>query len=77
MQHPFVGDLSSKSADELLETISKLTNQQQYMFRTGKHGMVGQINMILTSYREEYNRRQNELWAKKNPHNMDKKIDIS
>jgi hypothetical protein len=75
--HPFVGDLSTKSVDELLDTISRLSNQQQYMFRTGKHTIVSQINMVLSSYREEYNRRQGELWNKKTPHNMDKKIDIS
>lgn len=75
--HPFVGDLSTKSIDELMDTISKLSNQQQFMFRTGKHQLVSQINMVLSSYRQEYNRRQSELWNKKTPHNMDKKIDIS
>lgn len=74
--HPFIKDLSSKTMDELLETISKLSKQQQFMFKMGKAEMVNQINMALSSYRAEYQKRQAELWDKKSQ-NMDKKIDIS
>ena len=74
--HPFIKDLSKKSTDELLEIISKLTKQQQFMFKMGKAEMVNQINMALSSYRTEYQKRQTELWDKKSQ-NMDKKIDIS
>lgn len=74
--HPFINDLSKKSMDELLETISKLTKQQQFMFKMGKAEMVNQINMALSSYRTEYQKRQAELWDKKSQ-NMSKKIDIS
>lgn len=76
--HPFISDLSSKTIDELLDTITKLNKQQQYMFRLGKAEMVNQINMALTSYKTEYAKRQQELWDKKSPsQNLDKKIDIS
>jgi hypothetical protein len=74
--HPFVNDLSDKSTDELLESISTLGNKLQYMFKIGKHDMVRQIQMVLEAYRSEYQKRQNEIWAKKSQ-NLEKKIDIS
>jgi hypothetical protein len=77
MNHPFVSDLSSKTLDELTDTISKLNKQLQYMYRIGKTDMVSQISMAINSYKSEYAKRQQEMWDKKTPHNMDKKIDIS
>lgn len=77
MDHPFIGDLTAKTVDELLETINKLSKQQQYMFRLGKHSVVGQINMAIDSYRAEYSRRQQQMWDKKGDGGLDKKIDIS
>ena len=77
MDHPFIGDLSNKTVDELLETINNLTKKQQFMFRNGKHAIVGQINMAIASYRAEYSRRQQQMWDKKGGSNLDKKIDIS
>ena len=77
INHPFISDLSSKTLDELTETISKLNKQLQYMYRIGKTDMVSQISMAINSYKSEYAKRQQEMWDKKTPHNMDKKIDIS
>lgn len=75
MTHPFIGDLASKSSDELMETINKLNKQMQFMFKTGKPEMVNQIQMVLASYRTEYYKRQQEMWDKKSQ-NLDKNIDI-
>lgn len=75
--HPFIGDLSNKTLDELLETITKLNKQQQYMFRLGKAEMVNQIGMAIASFQNEYNKRQKDMWDKKTQQGMDKKIDIS
>lgn len=77
INHPFISDLSSKTLDELTDTISKLNKQLQYMYRLGKTDMVSQISMAINSYKSEYFKRQQEMWDKKTPHNMDKKIDIS
>lgn len=63
--------------DELTDTISKLNKNLQYMYRLGKSDMVNQITLTINSYRAEYSKRQQEMWDKKNSHNMDKKIDIS
>lgn len=76
VNHPFIQDLSDKTMEELLESISKLTKQQQFMFKMGKADVVNQINMIINSYRSEYQKRQKELWDKKSQ-GLDKKIDIS
>lgn len=62
--------------EELMESISKLSKQQQYMFRIGKHEVVKQINMLLTAYRDEYSSRQTTVWNKKYDSNLDKNIDI-
>lgn len=77
MPHPFIGDLSTKTLDDLLETITKLNKQQQYMFRLGKAEMVNQIGMAIASFQNEYNKRQKEMWDKKTQGGLDKKIDIS
>lgn len=76
MHHPFIGDLSSKTMEELAETISKLGNQIQWMYKTGRQDMVNQLNMALNSYKTEYVKRQKELWDKKSGQNLSDKIDI-
>jgi hypothetical protein len=76
MTHPFVGDLSQKTIDELQDTISSLNSKLSYMARLNKMDMVRQLNMILDSYRLEYSKRQKALWDKKSE-NMDNKINIS
>lgn len=75
VQHPFIGDLASKSSDDLMDTINRLNKQMQYMFRINRPEMVSQIQMALVSYRTEYQRRQQEMWDKK-AQNLDKNIDI-
>lgn len=73
--HPFVQDLSGMSLDQLSETMSKLNKNLVHMQRLGKHDMIRQLQMILSSYQSEYQRKQQELWDKKSQ-NFDKKIDI-
>lgn len=77
MTHPFIHDLSNKTMDELGETINNLNKQLQFMYRMGKSDMVSQISLVINTYKSEYAKRQQELWTKKNNHNMDKKIDIT
>ena len=71
-----MGDLSGKTMEELTESISKLSKQQQYMFRIGKHQVVNQLAMLINAYRDEYSRRQSDIWNKKYGSSLDKKIDI-
>lgn len=74
--HPFIADLSSKSLDELSETINTLNKRMQFMYRTGKHDMVRQIQMAIASYRDEYVSRQQKM-AESSEKNISAKIDIS
>lgn len=75
VSHPFIGDLSEKSLDDLSEIISNLTKQLHFMQRMNKPEMISQLYMALTSYRSEYQHRQQEMWDKKSQ-TMDNKIDI-
>jgi len=76
VNHPFVGDLSGKTMDELSENINTLANKMSWAFKFGKHDMVKQMQQVLSTYREEYQIRQAEMWAKRSG-DADKKIDIS
>lgn len=74
--HPMIGDLSGKTMEELQETINNLNNKMVFMSRMHNQTMMNQLIMALNSYRNEYAKRQEELWNKK----QDKlvgKIDIS
>lgn len=75
--HPFVGDLTDKTLEELSDKINDLNKKMNFMFAMGKHDMVRQVQMVLENYRSEYVKRQQELWNKKAAKDLDKKIDIS
>lgn len=76
MSHPFVSDLSSKSLEELSETMHMLNKKVAIMSRLNKPDMLRQLHLVLENYRAEYQKRQQELWNKKSQ-NLDQKIDIS
>jgi hypothetical protein len=61
MEHPFVGNLSDKSMDELTEVISKLNKNLAFASRSGRYEMASQIQMVLESYRGELDRQQKKL----------------
>jgi hypothetical protein len=61
MDHPFVGDLSHMSIDELIAKISSLSKSLAFTSRSGNYGMANQIQMALNSYRSELNRQQAKL----------------
>jgi hypothetical protein len=78
MQHPFISDLANETTEQLSEKISTLNNRLSWAFRMGKHDMVRQMQMVLESYRTEYQKRMEEQWNKKTGgQSLDKKIDIS
>lgn len=61
MEHPFVGNLSDKSMDELTEAISKLNKSLAFSLRSNRYDMANQIRMILETYRAELNRQHQKL----------------
>lgn len=62
MGHPLIGDVSDKTMDELSEIISGLTKKLNYAYRIQHQPMINQLMMTLNTYRDEYQRKQNELW---------------
>jgi hypothetical protein len=74
--HPMIGDLSSKTLEELQETINNLNNKVAFMSRMHNQTMMNQLIMALNSYRSEYSKRQEEMWNKKSEQ-LKGKIDIS
>jgi hypothetical protein len=76
MEHPFVGNLSDKSMDELTEVISKLNKNLAFASRSGRYEMASQIQMVLESYRGELDRQQKKLLEEDGSF-IDGKIDIT
>lgn len=66
MEHPFITSLEDKSLEDLQNTISGLYSKLTYATRTGNQPLVSQINMVIESYRKEYNKRMDEMIKKQN-----------
>lgn len=56
--HPLVGDLSGKTTDELLETMSTLHNRLGAVRRSGNTNMVGQLLNVIATYQAEFDKRR-------------------
>ena len=66
MEHPFINDISDKSIEELQESISSLNNKLTFAYRTGNGPLIHQLQMVLESYKAEYNKKMDELMKKQN-----------
>lgn len=64
MQHPFVNNLSDKSLEDLQKTISDLMNKLTFAYRTGNGPLIHQLQMVIESYKGEYNKKMDELIKK-------------
>jgi hypothetical protein len=75
MEHPFIkqADLTSKSTEELHETISGLTTKLSFAHRTGNMALIQQLQMALESYRTQLTKKMDELFVKQK---IDTKINI-
>jgi uncharacterized membrane protein (DUF106 family) len=76
MEHPFVGDISHLTMEELMEKINTLNNKLAFAHRMGNYGMVNQINMVLENYRREVGKKQAEMFDTNTPM-ISGKIDIN
>jgi hypothetical protein len=74
MNHPFIGDLSDKSLDEIQNIISKLTTKLTFASRMGNQPMVNQLLMALDSYKTAYQIKMDALVKKQN---MQEQINIT
>ena len=66
MQHPFINNLSDKSIDDLSNTLTELTKKLNFAYRTQNGPMIHQLQMVLESYRTEYNKKMDEMLKKQN-----------
>lgn len=71
MEHPFLSSssLRDKSLEELQNTINDLTSKLTFAYRTRNGALIGQVQMVMESYRNEYNRKMDELIKKQNIQN--------
>jgi hypothetical protein len=66
MQHPFITSLNDKSLDELSTALTDLTKKLNFAYRSQNGPMIHQLQMILESYKAEYNKKMDELMKKQN-----------
>tara|TARA_R110000796_G_C14481226_1_gene426696 strand:+ start:50 stop:298 length:249 start_codon:yes stop_codon:yes gene_type:complete len=66
IEHPFIDSegLSNKTLEECQETLSSLTNKISFAYSTGNQPLVHQLQMAITSYRAETNKKLNALFEK-------------
>jgi hypothetical protein len=69
MEHPFISDLSEKTSDDLQQTIQDLYGKLNFLYRTQNQPLINQMNMILETYKTEYNKRMDDVYKKQNIQN--------
>ena len=66
MQHPFINNLSDKSIEDLSTSLTDLTKKLNFAYRMQNGPMIHQLQMIVESYKAEYNKKMDELMKKQN-----------
>jgi len=66
MEHPFINDLSDKSIDQLQETLTSLYSKLTFAQRSGNQPLTQQINMVIESYKKEYQKKIDAMIKKQN-----------
>ncbi len=66
MEHVFLPSeaLQDKSLEELQEGISQIMSRLSFAYRTQHGPMIQQLTMILESYRNQYNKKMDEVFKK-------------
>lgn len=70
MEHPFIVTLEDKTMEELEQAMQSLTTKILFAHRIGNMPLVNQLNMVIESYRKEYNKRMDELFKKQHVENQ-------
>mgnify|MGYP000713208853 CR=1 FL=1 len=66
MEHPFINNLSDKTLEQLQDTISNLNQKLTFAYRSQNGPLIQQLNMVLESYRNEYQKKINDMIKKQN-----------
>lgn len=66
MEHPFLPstELEDKSIEELQDAISGIMNKLTFAYRTQNGPLIHQLQMVLESYRTQYSKKTDEVFAK-------------
>lgn len=66
MEHPFINhtELTKKTLEQLQEGITSLNTKLTFAQRTGNRALIGQLMMVLESYRKEHAKKMDEIFAK-------------
>jgi hypothetical protein len=64
MEHPFINNISDKSLEELQNTVSDLNGKLSFAYRTGNQPLMHQLQMAIESYRNQMNKKMDEIFAK-------------
>ena len=77
MEHPLMGDLSGLKIEELQNKISELNKRLSFAYKTNNQALINQLNLVLNSYNQEYQRKLAKLMPKGDDDKYGDKIDIS
>lgn len=68
MEHPFINlsEIKDKSLDDLQKSIMDLGKKLSIAYRMQNPSLINQMNMVLESYKNEYNLRIKEAYKKQN-----------
>ena len=58
--NPMIGNLSSKSTEDLVSTVNMLHNRMAWASRMGHNNMVQQLKNTAATYQAEYQKRLRE-----------------
>jgi len=78
MLHPFIGDLSALSMQEIQNKMNELTKRIAYVSQSGNNNLIHQLYLALQDYNEAYEIKSAEAFAATNDqhNNMMDKINI-
>lgn len=71
MEHLFLSSdsLKDKSLEELQEGMTQIMNRLTFAYRSQNGSMIHQLTMILESYRNQYNKKMDEMLVKQKLNN--------
>ena len=64
MEHPFINNISDKNLEELQNTVADLNTKLSFAYRTGNQPLIHQLQMVIESYRNQMNKKMDEIFAK-------------
>jgi hypothetical protein len=78
MEHPLINNVNDLTIDQLQSKITELNKKLNFALRTGNASLVGQLQMALETFNNQYRAKLQEQYEKSNrgPDFSDR-IDIS